>query len=145
MTSQSLTPASETDVVIEELRLVMADEARSGERLNNLADEFRTGRDTLQLLAALDSDETEIVSLAVWILAELPLGRYDGDELLGRVRRLTGHRDPAVRFIAVMALFPALDPGDPFTHDLLERLARDPNEDARKMGRYARKRLLGPE
>ena len=145
MTNQSLSHASGTDVVLEQLRLIMADEARSGERLNRLADEFRRGRDTLQLLAALDSDENEVVSLAVWILAELPLGRYDGDELLGRVRRLTGHRDPAVRFGAVMALFPALDAGDPFTHDLLDRLVRDPNEGVRMVAESARERLLGPE
>ena len=113
--------------------------------MNRLVDEFRNGRDTVQLLVALDSDEDEIVSLAAWVLAELPVGRYDDGELLDRLRGLTGHPDPAVRFHAVMALFPSLGADALFTQDLLDRLVQDPSEAVRKVAHAARGRLLDSE
>ena len=59
--------------MIEEIREVMADETDASGRMNRLVDKFRSGRDTSEIAQALDSDESEIVSLAAWILGELRL------------------------------------------------------------------------
>lgn len=131
--------------VINELRDAIGDEVRSGERMNRLVDEFREGRDTDQLLVALDSEESEIVSLGAWILGELPFERYSTDTLLLRLWTLTSHGDPSVRFHALMALFPALLAGAPSTDALLARLIDDPDDAVSKVARSAKDRLSKPE
>ena len=57
--SAGQTPTSQLgfgDERVGELRDMLADQARGGERLNDLADEFRLGGDASQLSRALDSD-----------------------------------------------------------------------------------------
>jgi len=127
--------------VIEELRDILCDPARAGERLNELADEFRLGRDVSQLSRALHSEDSEIVGLATWILGELPFVLYDSQAVISRLWKLTRSNDPSVRFEALGALFPALRAGDPATESLLDRLVDDPNVGVRIAARSARDQL----
>ena len=83
--------------------------ADSGERLNEIADQFRRGRDMNDLIALLDSSNSELVSIGAWILSELHFELYNSDILLSRLRELLNHKDLAVRFHALGAIYPALD------------------------------------
>jgi HEAT repeat protein len=117
--------------------------AEPGQGLNRLADEFRRGRNVEELMSALESTNSEVVSLASWILSELPFELYDSVAITSSLQRLTAHDDPAVRFHALSALYPSLRSGAPVTRELLERLRRDPNEGVRLAAEAAASRLLG--
>lgn len=109
----------------------------SPEGLEELVDEFRRGRDLSDLIALLDSSETEPVSIGAWILGELQLKHYSSDSVVVRLQRLLDHQDPAVRFHALGALFPTLNPNDPATQTLLQKMRTDANEGVRKAAEAA--------
>jgi hypothetical protein len=118
-------------MIEDEILEIVADVPSSGERLEEIVNQFRRGRDTSDLIALLDSSDAELVSIGAWILGELQFQLYDSDILVSRLRGLLDHQDPAVRFHALGALFPALDPRDPTTRTLLERMRHDPNKGVR--------------
>ena len=112
-----------------------------GGRLEEIVDQFRRGRDVSDLIALLDSSEAELVSIGAWILSELHFGLYNSDTFVFRLRRLLDHQDPSVRFHALGALFPALNPQEPATQTLLQKMRSDPNEGVRKVAEAAASRL----
>src|SRR5687767_11714584 len=93
-----------------EILKVLGDKVGSGERLNEIADQFRRGRDVAQLIELLDSSHADLVSIGAWILGELHFELYNSDTYVLRLRKLVDHSDPSVRFHAFGALFPALNP-----------------------------------
>jgi len=111
---------------------IIGDRADTGERLSGLVDQFRRGRDVAELLPLLNSRDSELISIGAWILGELPFELYDLEDLVSRLRELTDHEDPAVRFHALGALFPALDRQDLATKALLSKMCNDPNEGVRR-------------
>lgn len=121
---------------------ILGDATDGGERLNEIADEFRSGRDVDELLVLLDSDNSELVSTGAWILGELSFELYDSDRFLSRLRELLDHQDPAVRFHALSAVFPALNGQDAATQALLSKLRSDPNKGVRMCAEAAAARLL---
>ena len=59
--------------------------ADSGERLNEIADRFRRGRDVNEFVALLDSDDSELVSIGAWILGEIHFELYDVGYIVTRL------------------------------------------------------------
>ena len=129
-------------MIQEELLEVIRDSTDKGERLNDIADQFRGGRDVNELIALLDSAHAELASLGAWLLGELHFQIYGFDRFISRLRKLVDHQDPTVRFHAFGALFPALNREDASTHDLLARLRSDPNEGVRRRVEVAVARLF---
>lgn len=121
---------------------VLGDATDGGTRLNEIADEFRSGRDVNELRVLLNSANPELVSTGAWILAELSFDLYNCEGFLSRLRELLDHPDPAVRFHALNALFPALDAQDAATQELLNKLRSDPNKGVRMCAEAAAARLL---
>lgn len=58
-------------MIEQEILEIVQDTQGSGERLNRIADQFRSGRDTVQLIPLLDSSNAELISIGAWILGEL--------------------------------------------------------------------------
>jgi HEAT repeat protein len=112
-----------------------------GTRLNEIADEFRNGRDASQILVLLDSGNAELVSTGAWILNELHFELYDSDEFIRRLYKLLEHQDPLVRFNALGALYPALDPQEEASQELLSKLRNDPDKGVRMRAEAATARL----
>jgi HEAT repeat protein len=121
--------------------IVTASVDDDGERLEDLANQFRRGRDASDLLALLDASETAAISVAAWILGELDFSRYDSEGFVSRLRRLLDHPDAEVRFHALGALFPALDPHEPATRALLQKMRSDPANGVRARAEAAAARL----
>ncbi|MCB9870638.1 MAG: HEAT repeat domain-containing protein [Planctomycetes bacterium] len=119
-----------------ELRQILG-AADDGKGLNSIVDQFRRGRDAKDVVPALDSSDSDLVSVGAWILGELPVELYDSHELVSRLRKLIDHDDPAVRFHAFGALFPVLDWKHESTRELLLRLQRDSNEGVRRSAEAA--------
>lgn len=124
-----------------EIRDIVEGVADRGERLNEIADQFRRGRDVNDLVGLLDSGNSELVSIGAWILGELHLELYDVPQIMSRLRELVDHEDPAVRFHAFGALYPALNGQDVATQSLLKKLRNDPNEGVRRSAEAAVARL----
>lgn len=121
---------------------ILGDATDGGKRLNEIADEFRSGRDVNELLDLLDSDNSELVSAGAWIFGELSFELYNSDRVLSRLRELLDHQHPAVRFHALSAVFPALNGQDAATQALLSKLRSDPNKGVRMSAEAAAARLL---
>ena len=115
--------------------------ADSGGRLNEIVDQFRHGRDVNDLIVLLDSSNSELASIGAWILGELHFELYNSDILVSRLRELLNHKDPAVRFHAFGAIYPALNPREAATQALLRKLCSDPNEGVRKSAEAVAARL----
>ena len=64
-------------MIQEELLNLIRDSTCVGERLNEIVDQFRAGRDVLDLVNLLDSNNTELVSIGAWILSELQFHIYN--------------------------------------------------------------------
>ena len=109
--------------------------------LNEMADQFRRGRDARELIDLLDSDRADVVSIGLWILNDLPFKLYNRDTFLLRLRTLLAHSDSSVRFHALGALFPAFNANDPDDQALLRKLRNDPNEGVRGAAEAAAARL----
>ena len=121
----------------------IADPSRAAERLGALVDEYRRGRDIHLLLPAMESEDEEIVSLAAWIVSEIPTDRYRDTEIVPRLRRLVRHRDAAVRCHAFVAIFPVLRAEEPDTRSLVDGLLQDPSAAVRTAARAADSQLFG--
>lgn len=120
---------------------IIGDPSDDGSRLNAVADEFRSGRDMSQILLLLDSNSTELVSIGAWLLNELHFEFYASHEFVSRLHKLLEHHDSGVRFHALGALYPTLDPQDDATRELLGKLRNDPNEGVRVRAEAAATRL----
>lgn len=131
-------------MIEQEILQIFADQTDRGERLNEVADQFRRGREVNDLIATLDSNNAELVSIGAWILGELRFELYSSESILSRLRKLTDHADPAVRFHALGALYPTLHPEEPTTQALLRKLLRDPNDGVRRRAEAAATRLSLP-
>ena len=128
-------------MIEQDIRNIAAGGADRGERLNDIADQFRGGRDATELVALLDSSDPELVSIGAWILGELHLELYDVDQIISRLWQLVDHQDPNVRFHAFGALFPTLSGHDAGTQALLSKLRSDPNQGVRSSAEAAAARL----
>jgi HEAT repeat protein len=128
-------------MIEQEILAIVRDPADTGERLNEIIDQFRGGRDVNELIALLDSADAQLVSLGAWILDELHLEIYNFDCFISRLRKLVDHENPAVRFNAFGALFPALNGQDAASRTLLAKLRSDPNEGVRRSAEAAAARL----
>ncbi|MEO0460609.1 MAG: HEAT repeat domain-containing protein [Myxococcota bacterium] len=125
-------------MIEQEIRSIIEDRADDGDRLNGIVDGFREGRKTTELLPLLDARDSELVSIATWILSEIPTKLYCGDEaILSRLKMLVFHEEPSVRFGALNALLPTMSASDSEARDLLKRLLHDPNEGVRLAARAA--------
>ncbi len=129
-------------VIEQEVREIVHEAEASGERLNSIADQFRGGRNVLEILTLLESIDAELVSIGAWILGELPLTLYNSDPFISRLRGLVDHESAAVRFHAFGALFPALNWQDDAARRLLAKLRNDPNEGVRRSAEAAAARVL---
>jgi hypothetical protein len=128
-------------VIEREIRDITEDSADRAERLNQIADQFRRGRDINELVLLLDSRDAQLLSIGTWILGELHVKLYALPEIVSRLWMLVEHQDPAVRFNAFGALFPILNPQDFATQSLLTKLRSDPNEGVRKSAEAAATQL----
>ena len=117
------------------------DSADAGGCLNDIADQFRRGRDVVDIIDLLDSSNSDLVAIGAWILGELSFALYGSDRFTSRLFNLTEHEDPGVRFHALGALFPALDGVDLRSRALLRRLQSDPNKGVRLAAESAAARL----
>lgn len=117
---------------------VIGDSEDEGNRINQIADEFRRGRDPEELIDLLDSDNEELVAAGVWILEEIPPSIYNSTHFMDRLKSLMKHESAMVRFYAIGALFPAVDAS---SKKLLAELQNDSNEGVRKKARAAMGRL----
>jgi hypothetical protein len=124
-----------------EIRDIVGDTVSIGERLNGMVDQFRRGRDVSHLIVLLDSSHADLVSTGAWILSELHFELYNYDNVILRLRKLLDHADASVRFHALGALFPALNPQEADTQALLQTLRNDPNEGVRRSAEAATARL----
>lgn len=115
-------------MIDQEIMKLMTSSEDPGERLNEIVDEFREGRDVEEVIVLLDSRNPDLVSFGAWILGELPTDRYNRDDIVSRLRDLTRHDDSGVRFAALGALYSTLLPEDGSTRALLEEMCRDPNK-----------------
>jgi hypothetical protein len=112
-----------------------------GERLGLLADQFRLGRDIVDLLTLLDSNNVQVVRIGAWIAGEITVDAARAQPLVARLRLLAGHSDASIRFHASGALFSYLDPTDPATKEFWARLSRDPVEGIRIAAEAALRRI----
>lgn len=124
-----------------EILEIVTDAKDRGERLNEIVDQFRRGREVNQLIVLLDSGNSELVSIGTWILGELHFEFYNAGRFVLRLRELLDHKDPAVRFHAIGAVFPALNGQEVATQALLTKLRSDSNEVVRKTAEAAIARL----
>ena len=113
-----------------------------GSRLNEMADDFRHGRDLNDVMILLSSSNSELVAIGAWILGELEFALYNSPDYIHRLMELTDHEAPSVRFHALSALFPALNREDAVTQSLLTKLCKDRNEGVRRSAEAAAARLL---
>jgi HEAT repeat protein len=127
-------------MITDEVLQASEDREHAGTRLNEIVDQFRRGRPIDEIMVLLDSDNVELVSIGAWILGELPLELYGDPSVISRLRQLTAHVEPMVRFHALGAVYPALDPGDPETGALIQRLLHDPNDGVRRAANAAASR-----
>ncbi len=127
--------------MLEEIIASMLDKTDNGERISAIADEFRSGRDTRELLPLLRSENAEVVYVAAWILGELAEKLYSSQDFISALHDLTAHADAHVRSQAFGALYPFLDAGDPATRALLARLSQDENAGMRQRAAAATARL----
>ncbi len=115
--------------------------ADRGERLNEIADQFRRGRDVNDLVVLLDSPDSELVSTGAWILGELHFELYNVGHIVTRLWKLVEHQDPAVRFHAFGALYPALNREEVATQSVLRKLRNDSADGVRRIAEAAAARL----
>lgn len=127
--------------MLEEIIASVLDKTDNAERISAIADEFRRGRDTRELLPLLRSENAEVVYVATWILSEIAEKLYSSQDFISALHNLTAHADPHVRFQALSALYPFLDGGAPATHALLARLSKDENVGVRQSAEAATARL----
>jgi HEAT repeat protein len=128
-------------MIEDEIREIVSDRADEGERLNALVDEFRRGRDVRELVPLLASEDAELVSITAWIFSELPEELYRAEDIVSRLRGLTAHVEPMVRFYALSAVYPFLNLTEPATQALLTKLVQDENDGVRMMAEAAVARL----
>lgn len=124
-------------MIEQEVLEIVRDVNDNGQRLNDIADQFRTGRDVHEVFALLNSSDDELVSVGAWILGELPIDLYNSNPFISRLKELVEHDLPAVRFHAFGALFPALNWADESARLLLAKLLSDPNEGVRRSAQAA--------
>jgi HEAT repeat protein len=105
----------------------------NGARLLEIVDEFRHGRNIVDVDMLLFSGDTEIISIGAWMLSELPLELYNSVDIVARLRELLSHDDASVRFNAFSAIFPALDWQRSDSRELLTKLRKDPNHGIRQI------------
>ena len=130
-------------MIEEEIRAITrAGVQDNGDRLNEIADQFRRGRNVNDVVALLDSQDHELVSIGAWILGELRFELYDTAPIISRLRKLVDHEDASVRFHTFGALYPALNWQDARTQALLKKLQSDPNEGVRRSAEAAEARLF---
>lgn len=129
-------------MIVDEIVRILEDCEDDGTALNALADQFRVGRDVRELLDLLSSQNDRIVSIGAWLFSELHFDSYRDEVFLNELFLLTEHKDPSVRFNALGAVYPALDPGNEDTVALLDRLRSDENEGVRRKA-VAAARTLG--
>ncbi|MHC4402819.1 MAG: hypothetical protein ACYTG0_24425 [Planctomycetota bacterium] len=120
---------------------IMSGTGDPGERLNSLTDQFREGRDSSELLTLLYSNDNELVRIGAWMIGELGFQRYNTHSFISRLWELTDHEVPAIRFHALGALYPTLEPEKSATRALLSKMRRDPNEGVRLRAQAAARRL----
>ena len=128
-------------MIADEILEILSDGADEGEGLNALVDDFRRHRDVRELIPLLASEDVELVSIVAWIFSELPEELYGAEEIVSRLRGLTAHIEPRVRFHAFGAVYPFLNPADPATQALLTKLVEDENDGVRKIAQAAVARL----
>jgi len=128
-------------MIEQEILGVVHDPADNGDRLNEIADEFRRGRNLNEVMILLNSSDPELVAIGAWILGELHFELYSSHDYIRRLTDLTDHEDPSVRFHALGALFPSLAREDPATRTLLDKLRGDGNEGVRRSAEAAAARL----
>src|SRR5258706_8454548 len=107
------------------------------ERFHGIIDQFKVGRDVNQVMTLLDSSNARLVSLGALILSEVSFDLYNSDSFISRLRELLDHEDPAVRFRALSAIYPALSRYSDDTQALLRKLRNDPNEGVRRSAEAA--------
>lgn len=129
-----------------ELLTILRSNDDPANELNCLVDEFRNGRTADDIIAMLDSTESEVVRIGAWITTEIAYEKYNEPKILDRLRALTRDPTPAIRLYAVHALFPSLDRTDETTRMMISRLRRDENEGVRMTADAVAARLgLGAE
>ncbi len=124
-----------------ELRSILDSQDDQADALNLLVDEFREGRDPLELLRLMQSSDSESIQIGAWITSEIPFDWYNTPEFINKLHELSSHENALVRFYALGALFPSLDKADKDSQDLISRMSSDSNEGVRSSAEAAAKRL----
>lgn len=125
----------------DELRKILHGGGNQADELYLLVDQFREGRDPLEVLCLLNSDDSELISIGTYIVGEISFDLYNTPAFIDRLHELTHHEVPAIRGNAFGALFPSLDRTNSVSLELINRLLEDDNEGVRMGAEAAAKRL----
>ena len=128
-------------MIINSVKNAISDQSDDGRSLNEIVDEFREGRNSVELLQLLDSNESELIAIGVWIFSELPFSAYNSDIFIEKLNSLTTHDDPLVRFNSINALYPALMQGHESVRISFTRLCEDINNGVSDLARAAQNSL----
>jgi hypothetical protein len=109
--------------------------------LYSLANQFRINPDVSELMVLLNSSNDNVVEVGAWISGEILIAKENAQPVVFRLRQLANHSNPSIRFHAIGALFPLLDPADPATREMLIKLSHDSNKGVRLSAEAALKRL----
>jgi hypothetical protein len=127
--------------LLEEVCQILSHSADVDQEMNNLADRFRSGKDTSEILLLIDSDDNRIVEQGLWLLNELPTDCYDTSHFKQRLCKLVDDSSPLLRWYSFGALFPLLDRKLQSTYELAVKITRDENEGVRMSGEAALKQI----
>jgi hypothetical protein len=110
---------------------ILNDPEPDGQRLNSLTDEFREGRDAIELRPLLQSANDDVVWIGLYIFNEILVRPEAAAVLVPACHRLLNHGNASVRNIALRALYEFLDLDEPQTREILGRMEKDCNEEVR--------------
>ena len=128
-------------MIVHQLSQILENADEASAELNRLVDEFREGRDAVELLDLINSASDELVRIGAWMLSEIRPEKYNNEEFADRLLELATHSIPAIRLHSLSALFPFLCGDNPRTVDLIARLQNDGNEGVRLAAEAAAVRL----
>lgn len=128
-------------MIVDEIVEILTDDDDAPVRLNQLADEFRDGRDIDDLVTLLFNENEEVLRMGTWIASEISFTHYDSKPILEQLWELTAHPNAAVRLYSFNALFPSLSPDDDKSLNLITRLMTDLNEGVKMTAKAAARSL----
>ena len=117
------------------------DMIKDAKRLHSLVNQFRKAPEVSELMVLLNSDNDKIIEVGAYIAEEILIDKANAQPLISRLHQLVSHSNSAIRFHAIGALFPFLDPSDPGTREMLTKLSHDSSKGVRLSAEAALKKM----